>query len=162
MCIVFMYVSNCGKKPVKSTKYKPATYKLIIASNRDEMYTRPSKSAYFWENNDSHILAGQDLKELGTWLGISKRGKLAVLLNVNGACSPSNLRKPSSNESGETASRGSLVTGFLRTPPGLAAWTYCTSLCQDLENLDIRKLYKPFHLITIDIRGRNCDCNGTK
>ncbi|ODN05120.1 Transport and Golgi organization protein 2 [Orchesella cincta] len=162
MCIMFMYVSNCGKKPRNSKLCKPATYKLIMASNRDEMYTRPSKSAYFWDNSDSHILAGQDLKELGTWLGISKHGKLAVLLNVNGCSPPSGLGKPSKKKQGENTSRGSLVTGFLRSPSGLAAWTYCTSLCQDPENLDIRKLYKPFHLITIDIRGRHCECDCTK
>ncbi|CAL8073087.1 unnamed protein product [Orchesella dallaii] len=56
------------------------------------------------------------------------------------------------------SSRGSLIVGFLRSPPGLLGSTYCNSLCEDPENIDLRKAFNPFHLITIDIHGRNANC----
>ncbi|ODN05119.1 Transport and Golgi organization protein 2 [Orchesella cincta] len=154
MCILFMYVANCAKKPSNSGNNAPPTYKLIIASNRDEKYNRATKAASFWENTDSHILAGQDLQEFGTWLGISKHGKLAVLLNVMGKTTEQPESLPPSNKT----SRGSLIIGYLRSPPGLLGSTYCNSLCEDPESLDLRTAFNPFHLITIDIHGRNGNC----
>uniref|UniRef100_A0A7N4PJZ6 Uncharacterized protein n=1 Tax=Sarcophilus harrisii TaxID=9305 RepID=A0A7N4PJZ6_SARHA len=56
---------------------------LILAANRDEFYHRPSKLADFWGSNNE-ILSGLDMeegKEGGSWLGISKKGKLAALTN---------------------------------------------------------------------------------
>ncbi|HVO73402.1 MAG TPA: NRDE family protein, partial [Ignavibacteriaceae bacterium] len=55
-------------------------YKLIIAANRDEEYSRPTEKAGFW-NDYPNILAGRDLKDGGTWLGISKEGKIAAVTN---------------------------------------------------------------------------------
>lgn len=143
MCILFMYVAN----QVKGASTAVSPYKLIIASNRDEKFSRPTKPACFWEGpHDSHILAGQDLEELGTWLGISKNGKLAMLLNIMGSIGSSKTDTATTN-----VSRGSLVTGFLRSPPGLPGCTYLKNLC----HLDISGVYKPFHLITIDLLGCN-------
>ncbi|KAI4873200.1 hypothetical protein NFI96_000618 [Prochilodus magdalenae] len=56
---------------------------LILAANRDEFYNRPSKAADFW-GSSKEILSGLDQeegKEGGSWLGITKRGKLAALTN---------------------------------------------------------------------------------
>ncbi len=55
-------------------------YKLIIAANRDEDYSRPTEKAGFW-NDYPNIAAGRDLKDGGTWLGISKEGKFAAITN---------------------------------------------------------------------------------
>ncbi|MGE5796522.1 MAG: NRDE family protein [Ignavibacteria bacterium] len=55
-------------------------YKLIIAANRDEEYARPTEKAGFW-NDYPNIAAGRDLKDGGTWLGISKEGKFAAVTN---------------------------------------------------------------------------------
>ena len=45
-------------------------YKLIVVANRDEFYDRPAKPAHFWED-EPDILAGRDLLQMGTWLGVS-------------------------------------------------------------------------------------------
>jgi len=50
MCILFLYVA-------KQTPKSPHGYKLILATNRDEFYSRPARSARFW-TSDPTILAG--------------------------------------------------------------------------------------------------------
>jgi len=77
-------------------------YKLIIAANRDEFYGRPTKAAHYWEDHPT-LLAGRDLKEMGTWLGITKQGKFAALTNY---------RDPSLEQENKV-SRGEIVTSFL-------------------------------------------------
>ena len=55
-------------------------YSLILAANRDEFYDRPTQPLSFWKDNPD-ILAGQDLKGKGTWLGITKNGRFAGITN---------------------------------------------------------------------------------
>jgi len=77
-------------------------YRLILAANRDEFYDRPTRPAAFW-NDAPDILAGQDLKAGGTWMGITRAGRFAAITNYREA----GLTK-------ETApSRGDLVKDFL-------------------------------------------------
>jgi uncharacterized protein with NRDE domain len=78
------------------------SYRLILAANRDEFYERPSSSADFW-NHDQEILAGRDLKNGGTWLGVNRNGKFAAVTNY---------RDPASLKSG-ALSRGKLVSDYL-------------------------------------------------
>ncbi|BAO38965.1 uncharacterized protein YGR127W [Kluyveromyces marxianus DMKU3-1042] len=60
-------------------------YKLIVISNRDEFFERKTHSTCW--NHDNFILSPYDLAVerekhgYGTWLGINKRGKIAVILN---------------------------------------------------------------------------------
>ena len=77
-------------------------YKLVVAANRDEFYGRPAREAHFWEDHPE-ILAGRDLSQMGTWLGVTKSGRFAALTN---------FRDPSLPEPGKT-SRGALVREFL-------------------------------------------------
>jgi uncharacterized protein with NRDE domain len=77
-------------------------YKFILAANRDEFYDRPSLSAHFWENHPD-LLAGKDLKAGGTWLGITKSGRLAAITNY----------RDMKNIKPNAPSRGSLTTDFL-------------------------------------------------
>ena len=78
------------------------TYKLIVAANRDEAYSRPTARAHFWED-EPEILAGRDLMQMGTWLGISKHGRFAALTN---------FRDPKLDESSKI-SRGEIVRSYL-------------------------------------------------
>lgn len=77
-------------------------YPLILAANRDEFYNRPTLPAGYWEDRPD-ILAGRDLQGLGTWLGISGRGRLAAITNY---------RDPASIKS-DAPTRGLLVSDFL-------------------------------------------------
>lgn len=78
-------------------------YKLILAANRDEFYDRPSSPAEFW-SGASHVLAGRDLKEGGTWLGITREGKFAAITNYR---DPATFRA-------EAPSRGKIVKNYLQ------------------------------------------------
>jgi len=78
-------------------------FPLILIANRDEFYERPTAPAAFWDGAPG-LLAGRDLQEGGTWLGITRRGKLAALTNY---------RDPASLKS-NAPSRGHLVSDYLR------------------------------------------------
>jgi uncharacterized protein with NRDE domain len=77
-------------------------YQLILAANRDEYYTRPTAALGNWEDY-AHVMAGRDLKSGGTWLGITRTGRLAAVTNY---------RDPASNRP-DAESRGKLVRDFL-------------------------------------------------
>ncbi len=79
-----------------------STYPLILLANRDEYYERPSALARFWEEAPS-VLAGKDLRAGGTWLGITRNGRIAAVTNY---------RDPSALKEG-APSRGRLVSDFL-------------------------------------------------
>lgn len=90
MCLILLAVRN------------HPDYKLVLAANRDEYYERPSQSPRFWEDLP-RLLAGRDLVAGGTWLGITKSGRIAAVTNY---------RDPSSVKP-NAPSRGNLVRGFL-------------------------------------------------
>ncbi len=98
-------------------------YPLIIAANRDEFYHRPTAALAFWEDFPD-ILAGRDLQEKGTWLGVSRKGRLAAVTNYR---DPS-LDKP------HTLSRGILASGFLMDTQSPKAYVHRISEQGDLYN----------------------------
>lgn len=55
-------------------------YKLILAANRDEFYDRPTRPMQFWPEQ-CNLLAGKDLEQGGTWLGLTKQGRFSALTN---------------------------------------------------------------------------------
>jgi len=57
------------------------TYPFILVGNRDEFYARPTQALHWWNNDGEPILAGKDLQEGGTWMGINKAGQFAALTN---------------------------------------------------------------------------------
>ncbi len=78
------------------------SYTLVLAANRDEFYDRPAAPADFWKDHPE-VLAGRDLKEKGTWLGITCQGRFAAITNY---------RDPASFMF-DAKSRGKLVKDFL-------------------------------------------------
>lgn len=110
---------------------------LLLLSNRDEFYARPAMPLHWWGDDDGHgpaILAGKDLQGGGTWLGLSRSGRLAALTNYR---SPDALRS-------DTPSRGELVADFLRSD--LDAPTYLQQLAGRAAD------YNPFNLLVYDSR----------
>jgi uncharacterized protein with NRDE domain len=59
------------------------SYSLILIDNRDEFLHRPTAPASWWPEPYSHVLGGRDLFRpvQGTWLGMTKQGRIAVLTN---------------------------------------------------------------------------------
>lgn len=55
-------------------------YNLILVANRDEAYGRPTQGAAPWAQ-DPDLIAGQDLEQGGTWLGIHRSGRLSAVTN---------------------------------------------------------------------------------
>lgn len=90
MCLIFISVNN------------HPTYKLVVAANRDEFYNRKTAPAHFWSDHPE-ILAGRDLEAGGTWMGISKSGKISMVTNYRDL---KNLKQ-------NAPSRGHLVSEFL-------------------------------------------------
>ncbi|KAI9927044.1 hypothetical protein MW887_003425 [Aspergillus wentii] len=80
-------------------------YRLIIVNNRDEFLHRPTSRADWWPNNPS-ILSARDLARSihGTWLGITKQGRLAVLTNIH---------EPNCEQAVGICSRGEIVNSWL-------------------------------------------------
>lgn len=84
-------------------------YKLILIDNRDEYISRPTATAQWWPSHPD-VLGGRDLlREVqGTWLGVTKSGKVAVLTNYREDTTPA----PSA------VSRGEIIKKFLTEDVG--------------------------------------------
>jgi len=100
-------------------------YSLVVAANRDEWRERPTARLHWWNHESARadseysqeihceysrgnplqtgILAGRDLKDGGTWMGVTAKGRFAALTNFR---DPQNV-KPGA------PSRGALVREFL-------------------------------------------------
>lgn len=77
---------------------------LLIAANRDEFLDRPTAALHRWTLADgTSIVAGRDLRDGGTWLGLSPQGRVAMLTNVRQTQAGPGPR-----------SRGELVTRWLQ------------------------------------------------
>jgi uncharacterized protein with NRDE domain len=58
-------------------------FALVLAANRDEFHARPASAARWGQAAPfTDILAGRDLDAGGTWLGIRRDGRWALLTNV--------------------------------------------------------------------------------
>ncbi len=84
--------------------WQPAgkAYRLALIANRDEFFERPTAPLHWW---DEALLAGKDLREGGTWMGLTRSGRFAALTNFRG---------PQEKQTG-LQSRGQLVANFLRS-----------------------------------------------
>lgn len=82
-------------------------FPLVLASNRDEFFERPTSRLGWWtpDSGGPEILSGRDLQAGGTWLGLTATGRLALVTNV---------RDPSRFDP-EAPSRGELVPRWLHS-----------------------------------------------
>jgi uncharacterized protein with NRDE domain len=78
--------------------------RLLLLGNRDERHARASAAAGWWPDAPA-VLGGRDLEAGGSWLGVTRRGRFAVVTNVREG-DPPTLRR--------ARSRGELVSDFLR------------------------------------------------
>ena len=103
---------------------------LLLLGNRDEYYDRPTAPLAWWEGG--HILAGRDLQAGGTWLGVTRTGRVAVLTNFRDPT----LTRPNG------PSRGQLPVRFLESAASAAG--FLESLRPEAAS------YSPFNLILFD------------
>ena len=89
------------------------SYALIVLDNRDEFILRPTSRPHWWSSHGQIILSARDLQraEQGTWLGVTKSGKFAVLTNFRETDTHS-AEHPVQGE----RSRGGMVTAWLTGP----------------------------------------------
>ena len=109
-------------------------YHLVLGANRDEFFNRPAAPLSFW-NDRPDILAGRDLKDMGTWLGITCSGRLAAITN---------FRDPGALKAG-APSRGLLANDFLGG--SMPAPEYLEHIRKAGQN------YNGFNLIVGDMSG---------
>lgn len=86
-------------------------YPLVVTANRDEFYARRTRPAAWWGQAVS-LLGGRDEEAGGTWLGINRRGRVAMLTNVRSP-EKSNLHAPS---------RGLIALSALQSTGPLQQW----------------------------------------
>jgi uncharacterized protein with NRDE domain len=109
-------------------------YRLMLAANRDEFYSRPTTSLDYWSDHPA-VLAGRDLKGNGTWLGVTRSGRLAAITN---------FREPAAQLQ-NVPSRGILIRDFLTG--NLSPERYLKSVSKKSE------AYNGFNLIAGDPSG---------
>ncbi|GAU97030.1 hypothetical protein RvY_08393 [Ramazzottius varieornatus] len=134
MCICFVLINNIPSK---------FPFRICLASNRDEYFTRPSAPLQRWPSPNHHIIGGRDLtpgKENGTWAAVnSLNGKIAFLLNVR------NRQPLLPDTAPERRGRGGLVPDFLRSPHSVADFA---------RDLSLRgQEYDPFLLLMLEPNG---------
>lgn len=108
-------------------------YPFILIANRDEFRERPSAPAHFWKEHPN-ILAGIDLKMNGTWLGITRTGRVALITNY----------RDLNNLKSDAPSRGELVSNFLKSE--VSADDYLNSITDPTS-------YNGFNLLVGDKKG---------
>ncbi len=126
MCLVALAIDQSPRFP------------LVLASNRDEFFHRPSERLGWWapELGLPEILGGRDLQSGGTWLGLTAAGRLALLTNVRGAAP----HEP------DAPTRGRIVTEWLAARETTA--DFWTRIALSGHN--------GFNLLAADFRHREC------
>ncbi|KAL4073334.1 NRDE protein-domain-containing protein [Scleroderma yunnanense] len=119
-------------------------YALILCSNRDEFLSRPTEFAHFHSfeqpsqssehprDPDGFVLSGIDVQAGGTWLGLTKAGKVALLTNITEETNAKFVH-----------SRGYLVSSFLAPRPSPSPSSPLTGLGQIEIDEYVRGLVSP-------------------
>jgi len=106
-------------------------YPLVLAGNRDEFHARPAAPASWW-SDPANLLAGRDLQAGGTWLGVTREGRVAVVTNYREL----GERLP------DAPSRGALIVDYARGRK--APRDFLSDLARDAD------AYAGFNLIVSD------------
>lgn len=106
-------------------------WRLLLAGNRDEFHARPTVALHAWPPPHAGVLAGRDLRSGGSWVGIDRQGRAAVVTNV---------RDPLASTSGP--SRGRLIADYLAGPVDAQAYAEAMHGCATE--------YPPFNLLLAD------------
>ena len=112
--------------------------RVALAGNRDEFHARPTAPMDWW--GAPPLLAGRDLSAGGTWLGLDRRRRFAVITNFRGAAAPP--RPPS---------RGTLIPRFLQG--SLAPLEFLAELAPEADR------YAGFSLLLADENSLGYFCN---
>jgi uncharacterized protein with NRDE domain len=120
MCIAYLAISANPRWP------------LFIAANRDEFHQRASLPAAPWSERPD-VIAGIDCLGKGSWLGITRQGRYALLTNYR---DPSRLIS-------DAPSRGELVSQYLTNLESPASYS------QRIH--DAGPAYNGFNLIVGDL-----------
>ena len=126
MCLVALAIEQNRRFP------------LVVASNRDEYFKRPTAGLAWWapRPGDPAILGGRDLESGGTWMGLTAQGRLALLTNVRGVLPPDTA----------APSRGRVVTEWLTGREDTGDFWMRTALSG----------HNGFNLIAADFRRGEC------
>lgn len=90
MCLILLALGQSEQFP------------LFVAANRDEFYQRPTTRMAWWED-EPDVLGGKDLLAGGSWMGVHRSGRMAMITNY---------RQIGTDVVGRP-SRGQLVRDFL-------------------------------------------------
>ena len=102
MCLVFLWRAPVDEACDAWERELAKRYRLVIASNRDEILSRPADRLGRWRDNEK-VVGGRDVQGGGTWLGMSDGGRWSCITNV---------REPESAPE-NAPSRGALCANFL-------------------------------------------------
>jgi uncharacterized protein with NRDE domain len=105
-------------------------YRLVVAANRDEYHERPAAPLAKWP--EAPLIAGRDLRAQGTWLGLDRARRFAVVTNFR------ELQRPRA----AAPSRGGLIPQYLTDTAGASEF---------LERLEPQAAgYAGFNLLLAD------------
>ncbi|MFA6958842.1 MAG: NRDE family protein [Thermoanaerobaculia bacterium] len=107
-------------------------FEVAVAANRDEYHERPALPLGFWRDEPA-VLAGRDLTGGGTWIGVTRSGRVAALTNY---------REPHVVPRPDAPSRGQLTRTFLTGSS--SALDYLDSLAREADR------FSGFSLVVFD------------
>jgi uncharacterized protein with NRDE domain len=127
MCIAFWLLDSLPE------------FTLLLAFNRDELLDRETVKAHVWQDqaNHNHVLGGRDVAGGGTWLAVSKNGRLAFLTNYR----EDPVLARSISLKGGVPSRGVLPVDFVTSNTAPAAF---------LEGLQFQE-FAGYNLLVADL-----------
>lgn len=124
------------------------SYPFILLSNRDEFLSRPTAPANWWDSPSQHVLGGRDLQrtECGTWLAITKDGRIAALTN---------FREEGDYAKAMGGSRGAMVKAYVTGGLGERPRVFAKRLIEEVGVRDVGG----FSLIFGELRVSGADGN---